>query len=91
MRPQSFQIAERTQMRVRSSWCEYPKIVALMNQSDTLPFKPSATALPAPISIADRIVGLILGPLLSGVGIGLTMIWVAFLGYWFVSLLESVL
>jgi hypothetical protein len=89
MRPQSFRITERAQLRVRSSWDEYQKMVALMNRSDTLSRMPSATALHAPVSVAHRIIGLILGPLLSGVGIGFTMIWIAFLGYWFIALLDS--
>ena len=91
MRPQSFRITEHTQLRVRSSWDEYPKMVALMNQRDTSSRKPSTARLHAPLSVADRIIGFILGPLLSGVGIGFTMIWIAFLGYWFIALLESLI
>jgi hypothetical protein len=91
MRPQSFRIKEYAQLRVWSSWDEYPKMVALMNRGDTSSRKPSTAALHTPVSIADRIIGFILGPLLSGVGIGFTMIWVAFLGYWFIALLESVI
>jgi hypothetical protein len=73
-------------MNLGASWCDYHKMVLLMDQNQVFPLGSSMAptgATPGPNSLIRRI----WPPVLIGLGLGLTVAWVALMAYVLVILL----
>lgn len=73
-------------VNLRPSWCDYHKMVLLMNRTQISPLKQS-TAPVASASVTDPVIRRIWALIMVAFGFGLTVAWVALLGYGFVMLL----
>jgi hypothetical protein len=73
-------------MNLSAFWCDYHKMVVLMDQNQVFPLEPSMAptgATPGPDSLIRRI----WPPLLIGLGLGLTVAWVALMAYGLIVLI----
>jgi hypothetical protein len=74
-------------MNLNAFWCDYHKMVVLMDQNQVFPLEPSMAPTGPTTAGSDPLIRRIWPPVLVGLGLGLTVAWVALMAYGLVVLL----